>query len=92
MHRDLSEWVHPRLNRWITVREAARLQSFHDGFIFKSSEWQQLKQIGNAVPPLLGYALGSLAQALLAAVDDGTMKPKSKRKIAIPVQQILIPA
>ena len=53
MHRDMSEWVHPRLNRWITVREAARLQSFHDGFIFKSSEWQQLKQIGNAVPPLL---------------------------------------
>lgn len=92
MHRDLSEWVHPRLNRWITVREAARLQSFHDGFIFKSSEWQQLKQIGNAVPPLLGYALGSLTQALLAAVDDGAMKPKSKRKLSIPVQKILIPA
>lgn len=90
MHRDLSEWVHPRLNRWITVREAARLQSFHDGFIFKSSEWQQLKQIGNAVPPLLGYALGSLTQALLAAVDCGVMKPKSE-KLSIPVQQILIP-
>jgi DNA (cytosine-5)-methyltransferase 1 len=47
MHRDLSEWVHPGLERWITVREAARLQSFHDGFIFVGSEWQQLKQIGN---------------------------------------------
>src|SRR5262249_4460085 len=61
MHRDLSEWVHPYENRWITVREAARIQSFHDGFIFRSSEWQMLKQIGNAVPPLLGRAVGMIA-------------------------------
>ncbi|KAB2836812.1 MAG: DNA cytosine methyltransferase [Candidatus Brocadia sp.] len=54
MHRDLSEWVHPFFDRWITVREALRLQSFHDGFILGGSEWQQLKQVGNAVPPLLG--------------------------------------
>ena len=33
MHRDLSEWVHPNYDRWITVREAMRLQSFHDGFV-----------------------------------------------------------
>lgn len=55
MHRDLSEWIHPELDRWITVREALRLQSFHDGFRLLTSEWQQLKQVGNAVPPLLGY-------------------------------------
>lgn len=67
MHRDLSEWIHPSLNRWITVREAARLQSFNDGFVFVGSEWQQLKQIGNAVPPLMGHALGKLAQDILAA-------------------------
>ena len=66
MHRDLSEWIHPSENRWITVREAARLQSFHDAFIFKGSEWQQLKQVGNAVPPLLAYTLGKLAMAILA--------------------------
>jgi DNA (cytosine-5)-methyltransferase 1 len=71
MHRDLSEWVHPYLNRWITVREAARLQSFHDGFLFQGSEWQQLKQIGNAVPPLLGHALGTLGQEILKALDEG---------------------
>lgn len=69
MHRDLSEWVHPKLDRWITVREAARLQSFHDGFVFKSSEWQMLKQIGNAVPPLLGRALAGAANAALDALD-----------------------
>ena len=69
MHRDLSEWVHPHLQRWITVREAARLQSFHDGFVFVGSEWQQLKQIGNAVPPLLGHAIASTAKAILSAMD-----------------------
>ena len=69
MHRDLSEWVHPEFQRWITVREAARLQSFHDGFIFKSSEWQMLKQIGNAVPPLLGRAIGTVVRRALEELD-----------------------
>lgn len=93
MHRDLSEWVHPRLNRWITVREAARLQSFHDGFVFKSSEWQQLKQIGNAVPPLLAHALGSLTQALLVAMDDNRKaKHKGNRKMLTAVQNVLVEA
>lgn len=66
MHRDLSEWIHPTFDRWITVREAARLQSFHDGFVFHGSEWQQLKQVGNAVPPLLGLAVARTAEGLLA--------------------------
>lgn len=69
MHRDLSEWVHPRYERWITVREAARLQSFHDGFVFRASEWQQLKQIGNAVPPLMGRAVATAALEALRVID-----------------------
>lgn len=69
MHRDLSEWVHPRHARWITVREAARLQSFHDGFVFRSSEWQMLKQVGNAVPPLLGRAVALSARGVLEYLD-----------------------
>lgn len=72
MHRDMSEWVHPRFERWITVREAARLQSFHDGFVFHSSEWQMLKQIGNAVPPLLGRAVASAALQALYSLDAGS--------------------
>jgi DNA (cytosine-5)-methyltransferase 1 len=83
MHRDLSEWVHPKRERWITVREAARLQSFHDGFVFKSSEWQMLKQIGNAVPPLLAYAAGRMADAILLALD-GTVRPTKE-----PVQKLI---
>ncbi|KAF0675908.1 DNA cytosine methyltransferase [Profundibacterium mesophilum] len=70
MHRDLSEWVHPKSERWITVREAARLQSFHDGFVFRTSEWQMLKQIGNAVPPLLGRAAGQMALGILQRVEN----------------------
>jgi len=94
MHRDLSEWVHPKLDRWITVREAARLQSFHDGFIFRGSEWQQLKQIGNAVPPLLGYALGILAQKILIALDSQAipMNRNKKASRSTLAQQVLIPA
>jgi DNA (cytosine-5)-methyltransferase 1 len=74
MHRDLSEWVHPKLDRWITVREAARLQSFHDGFVFQSSEWQMLKQIGNAVPPLLAYATARMVKGILSEIDGKPIK------------------
>lgn len=43
--------------RTISPREAARLQSFPDGFIFFDSMQSSMRQIGNAVPPLLGYHL-----------------------------------
>lgn len=43
--------------RTITVREAARLQSFPDGFVFKGSMNPAFRQIGNAVPPLFSYAI-----------------------------------
>jgi DNA (cytosine-5)-methyltransferase 1 len=69
MHRDLSEWIHPEYDRWITVREAARLQSFHDGFVFHGSEVQQLKQVGNAVPPLMALAIARTAAQLLEALQ-----------------------
>ncbi|MFI3306932.1 MAG: DNA cytosine methyltransferase [Mycoplasmatota bacterium] len=50
--------IHPKLPRCLTARELATLQSFPDDFIFQGSKKWQLVQIGNAVPPLLGKAIG----------------------------------
>ena len=50
--------LHPKLPRVLTAREMARLQSFPDDFIFEGKKNKQLVQIGNAVPCLLGKAIG----------------------------------
>ncbi len=50
-------FIHPYENRFLTPRELARLQSFPDDFIFCGSKTAMVKQIGNAVPPLLSEAI-----------------------------------
>ena len=50
---------HYKWNRIPTVRESARLQSFPDDFIFYGNKSQQYKQVGNAVPPMLGYVVAN---------------------------------
>lgn len=50
-------FTHPILNRCITTREAARIQSFPDSFVFYGTKTCQMKQVGNAVPPLLAKAI-----------------------------------
>ena len=57
---------HYELNRVPTVRESARIQSFPDNFVFKGSRTKQERQVGNAVPPLLGQAL---AEELLKIIE-----------------------
>lgn len=52
---DTYSHIHPWEPRGISVREAARLQSFPDEFIFQGNMGDAFKQIGNAVPPLLSY-------------------------------------
>jgi DNA (cytosine-5)-methyltransferase 1 len=63
--KDGNGYVHPAQNRSITVREAARLQSFHDGYVFCGASSDQWVQVGNAVPPLLGEAIARTVLSLL---------------------------
>lgn len=57
--------LHPSQPRVMSTREAARLQSFPDDFIFVGSKTSQYKQIGNAVPPLLGRFVSTLLKPYL---------------------------
>jgi len=61
---------HYKHNRIPTVRESARLQSFPDDFIFYGNKQQQYKQVGNAVPPLLGYVVAKEIMKHLEGKDD----------------------
>ena len=58
-------FIHPTQNRAISVREAARLQSFPDNYRFFGSMRDRYKQIGNAVPPLLAYAIAEAIKKVL---------------------------
>lgn len=58
---------HPELNRSITLREGARLQTFPDSFVFSGSKVEVARQIGNAVPPLLAK---HVALALIKTIKN----------------------
>lgn len=60
-----SMWIHPTLNRAISVREAARLQSFDDSFIFCGPKDSQYQQVGNAVPPLLALSIANSIKEII---------------------------
>ena len=60
---------HYKWNRIPTVRESARLQSFPDDFIFYGNKTEQYKQVGNAVPPLLGKAVAEQLKKYLKDIE-----------------------
>ena len=64
-------FIHPFHDRTITVREAARFQSFPDAFEFSGSMTSQFRQVGNAVPPLLAKTLG---ESILRTIKQNDTK------------------
>ena len=57
--------IHPYQDRTLTVREAARLQSFDDDFVFMGSRGDQYKMVGNAVPVKLAYEVSKGIKKML---------------------------
>jgi DNA (cytosine-5)-methyltransferase 1 len=78
MARDCSDFVHPDIDRFISVREAARLQSFPDSYYFAGSQFRQLRQIGNAVPPKLAEAI---ARAVAGFLDPCGQSASRRKRV-----------
>ena len=72
IHKDGFQFIHPDYNqaRTFTVREAARIQSFPDDFVFEGSRGEKYKQIGNAVPCLFAEALAKASKKILKKIDN----------------------
>ena len=73
-----SMWVHPAVSRALSVREAARLQTFPDSFEFIGTKDSQYQQVGNAVPPLLARAI---AEVVLKYLKDNDRKTHIREEI-----------
>ena len=70
-----SMWIHPTLDRAISVREAARLQTFPDSFVFCGSKDKQYQQVGNAVPPIMAKSIAKkLAKILKDNLPEGEQR------------------
>ena len=70
-------YIHPRQNRTLTVREAARLQTFPDWYRFAGPPSVAFRQIGNAVPPLVARRLGEAVEASLARDEKAPFTTQS---------------
>ena len=71
-------YIHPTQHRTLSVREAARIQSFPDKFRFAGTPMHRYRQIGNAVPPLLAEALGVELLKAVKQKPNGAKHPNTE--------------
>ncbi|MGY3531438.1 DNA cytosine methyltransferase [Bradyrhizobium sp. USDA 4452] len=77
------EYIHPEQDRTISIREASRIQSFPDWFVFEGGYSAQYDQVGNAVPPLLARAVGLKIREMLRR-QGPVQQPPVKSRYQIP--------
>lgn len=78
-------YIHPEQNRTLTIREAARIQTFPDHFRFSGPPTAAFKQIGNAVPPSLARAIGGSVSRILREGAAGVAVSTSTTRRALAV-------
>ena len=83
LKKDGLMFIHPTQTRSLTPREAARVQSFPDTFEFPAERTNAFAQIGNAVPPLIGKAVGSAVRNYLASARS-VEKAEIRTEIRLP--------
>jgi DNA (cytosine-5)-methyltransferase 1 len=89
-------FIHPTQNRSFTPREAARVQTFPDWFVFPEARTHSFRVIGNAVPPLIGEAVGDailrfLRPAATPVQPAATPRAKTQQQLPLPAPSFPLP-